>query len=80
MQESVALPLPRRSSTNVKLPSTAPDSPVVPEMRLNGSASFCFLRWWISRMAMPCLSASFLRVVRSATKPQQGGRAQRHFL
>ena len=53
MQESVALPLPRLSSTSVKLESTAPLMAVVPEMRLNTSSASSFRRWWINRMAMP---------------------------
>ena len=40
MQESVALPLPRLSSTSVKLESTAPLMAVVPEMLLNTSSVF----------------------------------------
>ena len=64
-QESFALPLPRRSSTSVKLESTAPLMAVVPEIRWNTSSAFSFRRWWMSRMAMPCLSASRLSTDRS---------------
>ena len=44
MQESFALPLPRRSSTRVKLESTAPLMAVVPEIRLNTSSAVSFRR------------------------------------
>ena len=65
MQESVALPLPRLSSTSVKLESTAPLMAVVPEMRLNTSSASSFRRWWIKRMAMPWAAAIRLSAERA---------------
>ena len=56
---------PRFSSTSVKLESTAPLMAVVPEIRWNTSSAFSFRRWWMSRMAMPCSSASRLSTDRS---------------
>ena len=44
MQVSFARPLPRRSSTKVKLESTAPLMAVVPEIRWNTSSAFSFRR------------------------------------
>ena len=44
MQESLALPLPRRSSTSVKLESTAPLIAVVPEIRWNTSSAVSLRR------------------------------------
>ena len=64
-RRTIALPLPRLSSTSVKLESTAPLMAVVPEMRLNTSSASSFRRWWISRMAMPWVSAMCFSAERS---------------
>ena len=56
-RRTIALPLPRLSSTSVKLESTAPLMAVVPEMRLHTSTASYFRRWSIRRLAMPWASA-----------------------
>ena len=45
-------------SFSTKLLSVAPLMPVVPEIMFMGSSSFSLRRWWMSRIAMWCLSAN----------------------
>ena len=57
MQVSLALPLPRLSSTSVKLESTAPLMAVVPEIRLEHIVGILFPQMVDQQNGDACLSA-----------------------